>query len=68
VTDNEELDTVAALLSTTVTKFDSVVTDTTVVPAGIPDAADTVMPAVGVGIPELGANVIVVDPEVAATV
>jgi len=67
VTDNEELDTVAALLSTTVTKFDSVVTDTTVVPTGIP-VADTVMPAVGVGIPELSWNVTVADPEVAVTV
>ena len=65
MTDNELDVTVAALLSTTVNEFEPV-TDTTVVPAGIPDVADTIIPTVGV--PELGVNVTEVDPEVVPTV
>lgn len=65
MTDNELDVTVAALLSTTVNESEPV-TDTTVVPAGIPDVADTIIPTVGV--PELGVNVTEVDPEVVPTV
>ena len=61
MTDNELDVTVAALLSTTVNEFEPV-TDTTVVPAGIPDVAETIMPTVGVE--ELGVNVTVVDSAV----
>ena len=65
MTDNELDVTVAALLSTTVNEFEPV-TDTTVVPAGIPDVADTIIPAVGV--PELGVNVTVLESAVVPTV
>ena len=66
MTDNELDVTVAALLSTTVNGFEPV-TDSTVVPAGIPDVAETIIPTVGVP-PELGVNVSEVDPEVVPTV
>ena len=67
MTDNELDVTVAALLSTTVNEFEPV-TDCTVVPAGIPDVAETIIPSVGVPEPELGVNVSKVDSEVVATV